>query len=353
LLLTLKGSTRGFARILAISAGLGLAAGSYLSPAAAFSGDTIEQVRKRDYVLCGVAEGAPGFSTLDDKGVWWGLDVDFCRAIAAAVLGSKDKVKFRPLSPSDRFKALSAKEIDVLARGAPWTMSRDTELGIRFVGTLFHDGQGFLVRRNLAITSILELSGATICALEGASGEQVVTDYFRLRQMRYQPMVSKKWDELVQAYSAERCSLLSGDVSQLALERSRLSNPADHTILPELVSKEPRGPAVAQGDEQWFAVVRWVLMALIAGEELGLTSANIDEVKTSTVAEVQHFLGIDRHLGQGLGLSADWAYQLIKQVGNYGELYERNLGTKSVLKIDRGANDIWTRGGLMYAPPFR
>ena len=353
MLLTLKGSNRRSARILALYAGFCLAAVPIAIPAAAFTGDTLEEIRKRDYVLCGVAEDAPGFSILDDKGAWWGIDADFCRALAAAVLGSKDKLKFRPLSSPDRFKALKAKEIDVLARGAPWTLSRDTELGIRYAGPLFFDGQGFIVRRSLAITSILELSGASICALENTSGEQAVTDYFRTRQMRYQPIVSKKWEELVQSYSAERCSLLSGDVSQLALERSRFTSPGDHTILPDFVSKEPRGPAVPEGDEQWFTIVRWVLMALIAAEELGLTSANVDDAKASPVAEVQHFLGIDLQLGQGIGLAPDWAYQIVKQVGNYGELFDRNLGAKSDLKIDRGANDIWTRGGLMYAPPFR
>ena len=325
----------------------------YPAPAQAFSGDTIEAVRKRGHILCGVSEGTPGFSTVDGKGQWSGLDIDFCRALAAAVLGDKDKVKFRPLSETDRFRAIKEKEVDVLARSTGWTLSRDTELGIRFAGVLFHDGQSLLVRRSMGISSTLELSGASICALSGSGGEQSLSDYFRVRQMRYQPVTSKRGEDLVQAYIAERCTVLSGDLAVLALERSRLHSPGDHVLLPEIISKEPKGPAVADGDEQWFSLVRWVLMSLIAAEELGLTSANVDEARASPLAEVQRFMGLDGELGAGIGLVRDWAYQVIKQTGNYGEQFDRNLGAESALKLDRGYNDIWTRGGLMFAPPFR
>lgn len=353
MLLTLKAVFSRTTRFLVLATSLVCSSTWGMRPAGAFSGDTLEQVKKRDYVLCGVAEDVAGFSTIDDKGNWTGLDADFCRAVAAALLGSKDKVKFRPLNHGDRFKALQANEIDLLARATSWTLSRDTELGLRFAGILYFDGQGFLVRRNLAISSLLELSGASICVLAGGSGERALSDHFRVRQMKYDAVVSKNWDELVQAYSADRCTLLSGDVTQLALERSRLSDPNDHAILPDVVTKEPRGPAVAEGDEQWFALVRWVLFALVGAEELGLTSANVDEAQASTVNEVQNFLGTGQQSGQGIGLPQGWAYQVVKQVGNYGELFDRNLGMRSALKIERGPNDIWARGGLMYAPPFR
>ena len=334
----------GCAGLIAVLAGSG--------PGAA-AGGTLEAIRKRGHLVCGVSEGTIGFSQANDKGIWSGLDADFCSAVAAGVLGNKDLVKFRPLTVADRFRALQAGEVDVLARSTTWTLSRDTEFGIRFAGVLFYDGQGFLVRRSQALTSVLELSGATICSLAGSSGEQTVADYFTLRHMRYLMVTATRWDDLVKAYAGDRCTLLSSDISSLALEREHLANPADHMLLPELISKEPMGPAVKQGDEQWFSIVRWTLMALIQAEELGLTSANVDEQRSLPQADIRRFMGTDSNPGQGLGLANDWTYQVVKQVGNYGELFERNLGVKSPLKLERGINDLWTRGGLMYAAPFR
>jgi general L-amino acid transport system substrate-binding protein len=262
-------------------------------------------------------------------------------------------VKFWPLSANDRFKALQNGDVDVLARGATWTLSRDTELGARFAGVLFYDGQSFLTRRGNAVASALELSGASICALPGAMGEQGVAEFFGAQRMRYQIVAQDNWDDLVKAYSAGSCTVLTGDVSLLAVARSQLKTPADHIILPELITKEPLGPAVRQDDAQWFAVVRWTLMALIEAEELGLTSDNVDAQRAATQPSVRRFLGLEANLGQALGLPRDWAYQVVKNVGNYGEMFDRNLGSKSELRLSRGLNNLWTKGGLMYSMPFR
>jgi general L-amino acid transport system substrate-binding protein len=317
------------------------------------AGATLEDVRQRGHLVCGVSEATPGFALADERGSWSGLEVDFCRAIAAAVLGSDEKVKERPVSATGRFQALTSGEIDVLARATSWTLSRDTELGVRFAGVLLYDGQGFLVRRGEAVTSVLELSGSSVCVLKGTSAEQGVVDFFRSHQMRYQRVVAERWDDLVKAYAEGRCTLLTGDASTLALERSRLANPNDHILLPELIAKEPLGPAVRQGDDQWFAIVRWTLAALVAAEELGLTSENADDMMGSPITDVRRFLGREGNLGQGMGLEPDWAYRIVRLVGSYGELFEQNLGAKSSLKLERGLNNLWTRGGLMYAPPMR
>lgn len=320
--------------------------------AQAQGGPTLDAVRARGNVECGVSE-VSGFAQLDDRGTWSGLDVDFCAGLAAAVLGDKAKVKYRPLSPADRFRALKSGEVDVLMRGATWTLSRDTELGIRFVGVLFYDGQGFLVRRSHAVSSVLELSGASICVLPGMRGEQQVGEFFRARQMRFQLLVSERWAELVKSYSAGGCTILTGDISLLAVERSRLPTRDEHILLPETVTKEPLGPAVRQGDDNWFSIVRWTLMALVAGEELGVSSGNVDGQSASSIPEVRRLLGLDANLGQAMGLTQDWAARIIRQVGNYQEIFDRNLGSKSVLRLDRGINGLWNRGGLMYPAPFR
>ena len=317
------------------------------------AGTTLETMRARGHVLCGISEPQPGFSEINEARVRSGLDVEFCSALAAAVFGTKDAVKFWPLSANDRFKALQTGDVDVLARGATWTLSRDTELGARFAGVLFYDGQGFLTRRGNAVTSVLELSGASICALPGPAGEQGVADFFNAQRMRYQMVMQAHWDDVVKAYAAGNCTVLSGDVSLLAAARSKLRQPAEHIILPELITKEPAGPAVRQDDPQWFAVVRWTLMALNEAEELGITSANVDAMRTSTEPEVRRFLGLEANLGQALGLPRDWAYQIVKNVGNYGEIFDRTLGAKSNLKLARGLNNMWSKGGLMYAMPFR
>lgn len=313
----------------------------------------LDTVRKRGYLVCGVAEKAPGFSEVDGRGHWSGLDVDFCAALATAVFGKKDSVKYLGLNSSDRFKSLKDGEVDVLMRATAWTLTRDTELGVRFVSELFYDGQAFIIPRSHSISSVLELSGASICVLPGSSGQRAVSDYFDARKMRYQLITSEKWEELVQAYAKGGCTVLTGDMSLLAYERSRLARPADHMILPELISKEPLGPAVRIGDDGWFGIVRWTLMALIAADEMQITSDNIDSLKGSPLLDVRRFLGLEADLGAPLGLARDWAYQIVKQVGSYGEMFDRTIGQSSVLKLDRGLNNIWTKDGLMYAAPLR
>jgi len=336
------------------TAALGLGALFMTASAAdAVSGTTLEAIRARGHVLCGVSEAQPGFSEVDQAGVRSGLDVEFCTALAAAVFGNKEAVKFWPLSANDGFKALQGGEVDVIARGAAWTLSRDTEFGARFTGVLFYDGQGFLTRRGNAVASVFELSGASICALPGVMGEQGIAEFFGAQHMRYQIVAQENWDDLVKAYAAGNCTVLTGDISLLALARSKLKDPDNHFILPELITKEPLGPAVRQDDPQWFAVVRWTLMALLEAEELGLSSANVDAKRTSTVPEVRRFLGLEANLGQALGLPRDWAYQVVKIVGNYGEIFDRNVGANSDLKLVRGLNNLWTKGGLMYSMPFR
>lgn len=319
----------------------------------AAGGKTLETIRERGHVLCGISETQPGFSETTEGGLRSGLDVEFCTALAAAVFGTKDAVKFWPLSANDRFKALQSGDVDVLARGAAWTLSRDTEFGARFAGVLFYDGQGFLTRRGNAVASVFELSGASICALPSVMGEQGVQEFFGAQRMRYDIVTKENWDDLVQAYAAGSCTVLTGDISLLAVARSKLKVPADHIILPELITKEPLGPAVRQDDPQWFAVVRWTLMALIEAEELGLSSANVDAKRASTEPEIRRFLGLEANLGQALGLPRDWGYQVVKNVGSYGEIFERTLGTESDLKLSRGLNNLWTKGGLMYSMPFR
>lgn len=313
----------------------------------------IDTIRKRGHVVCGVSDHAPGFSEVNTSGSWSGLDTEFCSALAAAVLGDKDKVKFLSLMPSDKFKALQNDEIDVLMGATPWTLTRDTELGARFAAVLYYDGQGFIVPRNHSISSVLELSGASICVLPGSIDETAISDYFGSRKMRYQLITSDRWDELVKTYANGGCTVLTGDVSLLAYERSRLPNGADHMLLPEYINKEPLGPAVKIGHDSWFSVVRWTFMALVAAEELGINSSNVDTMKASPVHEVRRFLGLEADLGAPLGLSRDWAYQIVRQVGNYGEIFDRNLGEGSPLKLDRGLNNLWTKGGLMYAMPMR
>lgn len=313
----------------------------------------LETVRARGYINCGVGENAPGFSQVNGRGQWSGIEVEFCAALAAAVFGKKDAVKFRAVTPTDRFTALQSGDIDVLMRETAWTLSRDTELGVRFVDVLFYNGQGFLVPRGHAITSVLELSGASVCVLPGSSGERSISDFFNSRKMRFQLIRSERWEELTKAYAAGGCTALTGDVSLLGSERSHFGNPQEHVILSELITKEPLGPAVKVGDDEWFGIVRWNLMALIAAEELGLTSSNVDNLRDSDVLERRRFLGLEANLGQPLGLARDWAYQIVKQVGNYGEIFARTLGPASPLRLERGLNNLWTKGGLMYAAPFR
>lgn len=313
----------------------------------------LEKVKARGYLNCGVSDNAPGFSVVNPRGQWNGLDVEFCSALAAGIFGNKDAVKFRALPTSERFRALKDGEIDILMRASAWTLTRDTDLGARFVEILFYDGQGFLVPRGHAITSVLELSGASVCVLPGSSGERNVSEFFGQRRMRFQLVTSDKWDQLVKTYIGGGCTVLTGDISTLVAERSRFANSADHVLLPETISKEPIAPAVRMGDDNWFSVVRWTYMALVDAEELGLSSSNIENMRNSTSLDVRRFLGIDTNLGAPLGLSREWAFDIVRQVGNYGEIFERTLGQGAIFNLERGLNNLWTKGGLMYAAPLR
>jgi len=313
----------------------------------------LESVGKRDFVKCGVNTGLPGFSHADEKGNWTGLDVDLCRAIAAAVLGDAVKVKFTPLTAKERLTAVQSGEVDVLSRNTTWTLTRDTALGLNFAGVSYYDGQGFMVTQGLGVKSARELDGAAVCILAGTTTELNLADYFRTQGMSYQPVVFDTGDQTVKGFEAGRCDVLTSDQSQLYGLRIKLANPKNAVVLPEVISKEPLGPVVRQGDDAWFNIVRWTLFAMINAEELGVTSANVDEMKGSGNPEIRRLLGIEGDPGKGLGVPNDWAYRIIKQVGNYGEVFERNVGKGSPLKIERGLNALWIDGGLQYAPPIR
>jgi general L-amino acid transport system substrate-binding protein len=320
---------------------------------AASSAQTLKKVKDRGALMCGVSQGLPGFSSPDDKGNWTGFDVDVCRAIAAAVFNDPAKVKFLPLSAKDRFTALQAGEIDVLARNSTWTSSRDASLGITFTAVNYYDGQGFMVRKSLKVNSALELNGASICVQTGTTSELNVADYFRSNNMKYEVIAFVTADETVKAYEAGRCDAFSTDVSQLYAEKLKLSNASDHVILPEIISKEPLAPAVRRGDDQWLAVVKWVQFAMLDAEELGVSSKTVDEAAKSPQPEIKRMLGTEGTYGEQLGLTKDWVARIVKQVGNYGEVYDRNVGTGSKLGISRGLNRLWTKGGIQYAPPIR
>ena len=329
---------------------LGLAIGFGLSVAPA-TAQTLKKVKDRGSLICGVSQGLPGFSTPDDKGNWTGLDVDYCRAIAAAIFNDPAKVKFSPLSTKDRFEALKSGEIDVLSRNSTWTLSRDALYN--FVGVNYYDGQGFMVRKALKVNSALELNGASICVQTGTTTELNLGDYFRSNSMRYEVIAFSTADETIKAYEAGRCDAFTTDVSQLYSEKLKLANANDHVILPEIISKEPLGPSVRQDDDQWLTVVKWVHYALLNAEEAGITQANVAEMVNSTNPEIKRIVGKDGELGKGLGLPNDFVVSIVKAVGNYGELFERNVGSGSRLKIARGLNRLWTNGGLQYAPPLR
>lgn len=319
----------------------------------ASAADTLAAVKERGFVQCGVTTGVPGYSNPDDKGNWKGMDVDVCRGIAAATLGDADKVKYIPLNAKERFTALQSGEIDVLSRVTTWTLTRDSSLGLNFAGVTYYDGQGFLINKNLGVKSALELDGASMCIQSGTTTELNAADYFRENNMQFEPVVFDTADQTVKGFEAGRCDVLTSDQSQLYALRIKLSNPSSAVILPEIISKEPLGPVVRQGDDAWFNVVKWSLFAMINAEELGLTSKNIDGKKNSKNPNIARFVGAEGIKGTGLGLSDDWAYNIVKQVGNYGEAFDRNLGMNSPLKIERGLNALWNKGGLQYAPPIR
>ena len=322
--------------------------------AAAASAQTLNTVKSRGMLNCGANGSLGGFGLPDAQGNWTGLDVDFCRALAAAIFGDATKVKFVALTAKDRFTALQSGDVDVLVRNTTWTSSRDTSLGLNFTGVNYYDGQGFLVRKALKVNSALELSDAAVCVQQGTTTEINLSDYFRANKMKLKTVTFATADEAIKAYDSGRCDAFTTDASGLYAERLRLAKSDDHIVLPEIISKEPLGPSVRHGDDQWFDIVKWVHFAMIIGEELGVTQANVDEaLKATTNPDVKRLLGTEGNYGEQLGLTKDWAYRIIKHVGNYGEIFEKNVGQGSPLKIQRGLNALWTKGGLQYAPPIR
>ncbi|KYG19382.1 amino acid ABC transporter substrate-binding protein [Bradyrhizobium sp. AT1] len=329
---------------------LALAAG--LSAGAA-DAQTLKTIKDRGMLSCGVSQGLPGFSSPDDKGNWTGLDVDVCKAIAGAIFNDASKVKYVPLSAKDRFTALQSGEIDVLSRNTTWTISRDTKLGANFTGVTYYDGQGFMVKKSLKVNSALELNSASVCVQTGTTTEQNLADYFKANNMKYEVIAFGTNDETVKAYEAGRCDVFTTDQSGLYANRLKLANPGDHMVLPEIISKEPLGPMVRHGDDQWFDIVKWTLFALVTAEELGITLKNVDEKAKMENPELKRVLGSDGTFGEDLGLTKDWVIRIVKAVGNYGEVFDRNVGAGSPLAINRGLNNLWNKGGLQYAPPIR
>jgi general L-amino acid transport system substrate-binding protein len=333
--------------VVIITAGLGLAT-------TARAGKTLDAVKARGQVVCGVNTSAPGFSAADSQGKWTGLDVDFCRAVAAAVLKDAEKVKYVPLNSQQRFASLQAGEIDVLSRNSTWTLTRDASLGVAFTGINYYDGQGFMVPKKLKIDGAKKLNGATVCVQAGTTSEKNVADYFAANAMKYKSVVFDTAEAITSAFFSGRCQVYTTDMSDLAGARTKAPKADDYVILPQVISKEPLGASVRRGDDEWFQIVRWAQFALLEAEENGLTQANVDQQKTSNKDPgVQRFLGVSEDTGKLLGLDAEWAYRIVKQVGNYGESFERNVGAKSPLNLPRGVNKLWTQGGLMYAPPIR
>jgi general L-amino acid transport system substrate-binding protein len=320
---------------------------------AAQAGETFDAVKKKGFVQCGVNTGLPGFSIADSKGVWSGIDIDICRGIAAMVFGDASKFKATPLTTQQRFTALQSGEIDVLTRNTTATMTRDTTLGLMSTGVNYYDSQGIMVNKNLGVKSAKELGGAAVCVQPGTTTELNLADWFRTRNLDFKPVVINSPDEAMRSYVAGRCDAFTTDKSQLATMRSTLANPDDNVILPENFSKEPLGPMVRQGDDQWFTAVRWVLNTMLEAEEYGVTSKNVDEMLKSSNPSIQRILGVTGEMGKGLGLDQKWGYNIIKQVGNYGESFERNIGQGSAMKLERGLNAQWQDGGLMYGWPVR
>lgn len=333
----------------------GMAAALAVCVSVAQAGETLSAVQSRGQLRCGVSEGIEGFSIKDASGRWRGLDADFCRAVAAAVLGNPEKVEFVPLKASNRFPALQAKRVDLLVRNTTWTLGREAILKVQFAGVLFYDSQGFMVPPGSRAKAVADLAGETVCVEKGTTSEQNLSDYFTARGAKVKPLVVDSEADTVKAFFAGRCAALTSDMSLLAIARLRAPGGAQgYAILPERISREPLGPVVRRGDDDWFTLVRWVLHALVAMEEAGTTRDNVAaRVKDSRDPGVQRASGADPRIGKALGVRPDWAVQAVLAVGNYGEMYERNLGAGSGLKLERGLNDLWTKGGLMYAPPLR
>jgi general L-amino acid transport system substrate-binding protein len=320
----------------------------------AYAGATLDAVKARGQIVCGVNTGVAGFSAPDSRGEWKGIDVDICRATAAALFGDAKKVKYVGLTAAQRFTALQSGEVDVLARNTTGTLTRDTALGLNFVGVNYYDGQGFLVAKKANVKSAKELNGATVCVQQGTTTELNMADYFRANNIAFKPVVIEKVEEAVSTFFSGRCDAFTSDASQLAATRSTAaSNPDDYMILPEIISKEPLGPMVRHGDDQWFDLVKWSLMAMLEAEEYGITSQNVDQMTKSDNPNIKRILGVSDDMGKALGVDAKWAYNIVKQVGNYGESFDRNVGAGSPLKLERGLNALWTKGGLMYGWPIR
>ncbi|MHB8772173.1 MAG: amino acid ABC transporter substrate-binding protein [Syntrophales bacterium] len=337
-------------KLLKVCAVLGILA---VLSGAAYAGQTLDNVKAKGFVQVGVNGDLFGFGKPDEKGVWRGLDVDTGRAIAAAVFGDAAKIKFIPLTAVQRFTALQSGEIDVLCRNATQTLGRETELGLDFVQINYYDGQGFLVPKKLKLKNAKQLDGATVCVLPGTTTELNVADYFRMNKMKMKPVVIESAAELAKAFFAGRCDVLTSDASQLAGARATAPKPDDYVVLPDIISKEPLAPAVRHGDNQWRDIVNFSVLAMIEAEDLGITSKNVDEMLKNNNPAVQRFLGVTPGNGKALGLDEKWAYRIVKQVGNYGEIFERSVGRNTPLKLERGLNALWKNGGLMYSPPFR
>jgi len=326
---------------------------SVLMAAHPVGAQTLKAVKERGTLNCGVSQGLLGFSSMDDTNTWAGFDVDICRAVAAAIFDDPAKVTFMPLDTASRFTALQSNRIDVLSRNSTWTMSREGSLGLMFAGVAYYDGQGFLLRRDAGIDTALQLGGKTICTQTGTTTELNLADYFRANDMDVKVLALGTAEETLKAYDDRKCDVLTSDVSQLYAERLKLVAPDSHIILPEVISKEPLGPAVRQGDDQWFNLVKWTLYALINAEELGVKSRTLDDAMKSSNPNIRRLVGAEGEFGEQFGLTRDWAARAVRAVGNYGEIYERNVGTQSRLSIPRGLNALWTQGGIQYAPPVR
>jgi general L-amino acid transport system substrate-binding protein len=314
---------------------------------------TLKAIKDRGHLVCGVSQGIAGFSAPQANGEWTGFDVDFCRALAAAIVDDPRKVTFVPLTANERFPALTSGKIDVLSRNSTWTMEREASFELVFAGVTYYDGQGFMVRRARNAGSALDLGGSRVCVQSGTTTELNLADYFNANGMKYEPVVQATVDEIVKAYDTGACDVFTSDASQLYAIRLRLAKPADHVILPDIISKEPLGPAVRRDDMQWLTIVKWVHFAMLDAEELGVSTATLDAALASTKPDVRRLLGIEGNYGEQVGLTKDWVARVVRKVGNYGEVFERNVGSKTALGIPRGINQLWTSGGIMYAPPIR
>ena len=336
---------------------IGLAVATAIAAAAItyerYDTKTLKRTIRRDAVLCGVNTGLPGFSIPDEKGNWTGFDVDFCRAVAAAIFDDPSKVTFVALDANDRFKELQSRKVDILSRNSTWSMARETNYDLYFPAVAYYDGAGFMIPASRNIDSALDLDGSKVCVQDGTTTKMHVADFFRTNNLKYEEVKESKLDEVVKAYQSGRCNAISADVSQLYALRLNLGKPADHVILPELISKEPLAPVVRQRDDDWMMIVKWTMYAMINAEELGITSKNIDQALKSTKPDVMRLVGTESNYGEQLGLPRDWAARIIRHVGNYGEIYERNVGSESKLGIPRGINQLWNAGGIQYAPPIR